>query len=50
MKDTRLKMNEVKKTIVKLAFMAARVEANTACPYFGYQREEPKQIKEMRKF
>ncbi len=50
MKNTHLKMSEVKKAIVRLAFIAAKVEANTACPYFGYQREEPKQIKEMRKF
>lgn len=50
MKDTHLKVRKVKKAIVKLAFMAAKIEANTACPYFGYQREEPKQIKEMRKF
>lgn len=40
----------VEKAIAKIARKSASVEANTACPCWGYQPEEPKQVKALRKF
>lgn len=40
----------IEKMIVTIAKKAATVEANTACPYFGYQEKEKKNIKKLRKF
>jgi cyclic lactone autoinducer peptide len=40
----------VEKAIVKIARKSASVEANTACPCWGYQPKEPKQVKALRKF
>ncbi|MCI9373528.1 MAG: cyclic lactone autoinducer peptide [Lachnospiraceae bacterium] len=37
------------KLIVKLAYKAAKTEANTACPYFGYQPEVPDAVKKLSK-
>lgn len=41
---------KIKKLIVKLAKQSANVEANTACPLFGYQPIEPQEVKSLRKF
>lgn len=38
------------KETVKASKIAARIDANTACPFFGYQEEEPKVVKKLRKF
>lgn len=41
---------EVKKAIAKIARKSASVEANTTCSCWGYQPQEPKQVKALRKF
>lgn len=41
---------DVEQAIAKIAKKSARVEANTACPFWGYQPKEPKQVKALRKF
>lgn len=40
----------VKKAIAYLAKKSASVEANTACPYIGFQPKEPQAVKKLRKF
>lgn len=40
----------VEKTIAVIAKNAASIEANTACPLWGYQAKESKDIKKLRKF
>lgn len=50
-----MKANEVVKkgieqAIAKIAKKSASVEANTTCPCLGYQPQEPKQVKALRKF
>lgn len=40
----------VKKTIAYLAKKSASMEANTACPYVGFQPKEPQAVKKLRKF
>ncbi len=40
----------IEKMVATMAKKAAIVEANTACPYFGYQEKEKKSIKRLRKF
>lgn len=40
----------IEQAIAKSAKKSASVEANTACPCWGYQAEEPKQVKALRKF
>ena len=49
MKKDKTKRN-IKKLIVNVAKKVAVVEANTTCPYFGYQEKESKQVKKLRKF
>ena len=48
------KKNQVVKKIELAVAGAARksagIEANTACPLWGYQPKEPKQVKKLRKF
>ena len=41
---------EIEKAIAMIARKSASVEANTACPLWGYQSKEPQQVKAMRKF
>ncbi len=36
--------------IAQIAKKTASMEANTACPCWGYQPKEPKQVKALRKF
>ncbi len=38
------------KTIVEMAKKSARLEANTACAFLGYQSKEPESVKKLRKF
>ena len=40
----------IEQAIAKIAKKSASVEANTACPCWGYQPKEPKQVKASRKF
>ncbi len=40
----------VKRVVVYLAKKSAGMEANTACPFIGYQPTEPKAVKKLRKF
>lgn len=42
--------NKVEQVIAKIAKKTAIIEANTACPCWGYQPKEPKQVKALRKF
>lgn len=45
------KMKEkVGKSIGKMAVFAAKMEANSACPYLTYQPEKPDAVKKLRKF
>ncbi len=37
------------KLMVKIAYKAAKTEANTTCPYFGYQPEVPDSVKRLSK-
>ena len=47
MKDMKKMM---KKAIVMMAKRSAVMEANTSCPLLGFQPEEPKAVKKLRKF
>lgn len=38
------------RAIAKVAKKSASVEANTTCSCWGYQPQEPKQVKALRKF
>lgn len=40
----------IKRTVVYLVKKSASMEANTACPFIGYQPKEPKAVKKLRKF
>lgn len=40
----------IEQAIAKIAKKSASVEANSACPCWGYQPKEPKQVKALRKF
>ncbi|MCM1186993.1 MAG: cyclic lactone autoinducer peptide [Lachnoclostridium sp.] len=40
----------IEQAIARLAKKSASIEANTACTFWGYQSQEPKQIKALRKF
>ena len=40
----------VKKAVVEMAKRNATMEANTSCPFIGYQPKEPKAVKKLRKF
>lgn len=37
------------KLMVKLAYKAAKTEANTTCPFWGYQPEVPDAVKKLSK-
>lgn len=51
MKKTRENLKkEVKKITIKISTLMAEIDANTACPYWGYQEIEPKEVKKLRKF
>lgn len=43
-------VKKMEKAIAGMAKMAASVEANTACPCWNYQPEEPQDVKKLRKF
>lgn len=43
-------VKKMEKAIAKMAKMSASVEANTACPCWNYQPEEPQNVKKLRKF
>ena len=47
MKDMKKMM---KKVVVTMAKRSAALEANTSCPLLGFQPEEPKAVKKLRKF
>lgn len=38
------------KYVVKASRKIAEIEANSACPYFSYQPEQPSKMKSLRKF
>lgn len=40
----------IERTIARIAKKSASLEANTTCSCWGYQPEEPKQVKKLRKF
>lgn len=40
----------VEQNVAKIAKKSASVEANTTCPCWGYQPQEPKQVEALRKF
>lgn len=44
------KKKGVERAVARMAKKSASVEANTACPCWGYQSQEPKQVKALRKF
>lgn len=50
MKEETKIIKKSKKLLVELALRTSYVEANSTCPYFGYQEEEPEQVRKLRKF
>lgn len=50
MKVKEYAKKDIEQIIAKIAKKSAGVEANTACPCWGYQPKEPKQVKALRKF
>lgn len=40
----------LRKVVEKAAYKMAALEANTACPFIGYQPQAPKSVKKLRKF
>ena len=49
LKNTELK-KVCNKVLKKAAYQMAVIDANTSCPLAGYQPEEPKSMKKLRKF
>ncbi len=43
-------MTSVKRVVINLAKRSATMEANTSCPFMGYQPKEPQAVKKLRKF
>lgn len=50
MQDRNMVIKKMEKAIAGIAKMSASVEANTACPCWNYQSEEPQNVKKLRKF
>lgn len=43
-------IEKIEKVIAKIARREAIIEANTTCPFLGYQIKEPSEVKKLRKF
>ena len=50
MKQKSKLVNQACKLLTVMAKKAAKVEANSACAFIGYQEKEPEAIKSLRKF